>query len=297
MPLPAPYAPPWKRLGEDGVALLAWLGLKGRELWRRNREGSLPLPPFWPRRWPGLFWPFALAALLIGAGVLGRAWLGGSADQPAGPSPEEISAAGPPTPAEGRPAAPLGGSGGPAAVRTLAGPAADGRAAEPAEPPGAEVAAHPEGNPGARPEPVLGDQRAADLADGPAAAAAADPAREAPGPDSGSEPAPAALPSLADQEVLRLRAAWSDDKDDSLLMALRPDPASATLSLDLADAFLALKADERERLAERWRQRAMEAGYSHLRLRERHGRLVGREARVGGGMVVLEPPGEGGQEP
>jgi hypothetical protein len=273
MPLPA---------GEDGVALLAWLGLKGRELWRRNREGSLPVPPFWPRRWPRLFWPLALAALLIGAGVLTRAWL--------------ISS-GPPTPAAGSPVAPLGGSGGPPADGTLAGPAADGRAAAPAGRPGAEGADHPEGTPGGPPEPVLGDHPGADLADGPAAAPAEGPAREAPAPDSGTEPAPAAIPSLADQEVLRLRAAWSDDGDDSLLLALRPDLASATLTLDLTDAFLTLTAGERERLAERWRQRALEAGYHHLRLRERHGRLVGRDARVGGGMVVLEPPGEGGQEP
>ncbi|MFM9073108.1 MAG: hypothetical protein ACKOOC_06890, partial [Cyanobium sp.] len=65
MPLPAPYAPPWKRLGEDLVATLAWLGLKLRELVRRNGEGSLPVPGFWPRRWPQLFWPLVLGASLV----------------------------------------------------------------------------------------------------------------------------------------------------------------------------------------------------------------------------------------
>jgi hypothetical protein len=94
-----------------------------------------------------------------------------------------------------------------------------------------------------------------------------------------------------------VRAAWSDAAAESLIVAFRPEPATLTLTLSLDDAFLTLPAGERERLAERWRQRALEAGYSHLRLREGRGRLVGRDAVVGGGMVVLDPPGEGGEEP
>lgn len=65
MPLPGPYEPPWTRLGEDLVAIGAWLLLKLRELGRRNREGSLPLPAFWPRRWAQLFWPLVLAIVLL----------------------------------------------------------------------------------------------------------------------------------------------------------------------------------------------------------------------------------------
>ncbi|MFN9643537.1 MAG: hypothetical protein ACK6BG_00085 [Cyanobacteriota bacterium] len=261
MPLPAPYAPPWKRLGEDGVALLAWLGLKARELWRRNREGGLPVPAFWPRRRPWLFWPLALSVLLIGSGLLARSWLGVTAARPAAPSVEFQS---------------------PPAERALAGPMAEGLAAEPA--------ARSEAQSAERPETTLSERPANDLAD----AAAAEQPEE---PQDPVEALPAPLPSPTEREALRLRAAWSEDAAATLILAFRPEPATFTRTLTLDDAFLSLGARERERLAERWRQQAMEAGYSHLRLRERRGRLVGRDAIVGSGMVVLEPPGEGGQEP
>jgi hypothetical protein len=122
---------------------------------------------------------------------------------------------------------------------------------------------------------------------------------EAPAASADSLPSPADTPppSPADQEALRLRALWGDDEAAALIVAFHPAPATATLTLDLDDAFLTRKTGERERLAERWRQRALETGYGHLRLRESHGRLVGRDAVVGSGMVVLEPPGEGAAEP
>lgn len=92
MPLPGPYEPPWKRLGEDLVASGAWLRLKLRELVRRNREGSLPLPAFWPPRWPQLFWPLVLViALLASVAGLGlvRDWIA-APGPPSGPeAPEE----------------------------------------------------------------------------------------------------------------------------------------------------------------------------------------------------------------
>lgn len=269
MPLPAPYAPPWKRLGEDGVALLAWLGLKARELWRRNREGGLPVPGFWPRRRPGLFWPLALSVLLIGSGLLARSWLGVAAARPAAPSVEFQS---------------------PPAERALAGPMAEGLPAEPADRSEAQSAERPETTLSERPETTMADRPASDLAD----AAAAKQTEE---PQDPVEGLPAPLPSPTEREALRLRAAWSEDAAPTLILAFRPEPVTFTLTLTLDDAFLSLGARERERLAERWRQQAMEVGYSHLRLREGRGRLVGRDAIVGSGMVVLDPPGEGGQEP
>ena len=130
MPLPAPYAPPWKRLGEDGVALLAWLGLKVREVWRRNREGRLPLPAFWPRRWPRLFWPLVLAAVLL------VGWLGvGAVRTPPGPAVVEETAVG----AADVEASDLGA----ADVEASDGEAADVEASEAAQP--AEPADGPRG--------------------------------------------------------------------------------------------------------------------------------------------------------
>jgi hypothetical protein len=62
--LPAPYASPWGRLAQALRAVLASLRLKLRELWRRNGEGDLSVPGFWPQGLAPLFWPLLLAALL-----------------------------------------------------------------------------------------------------------------------------------------------------------------------------------------------------------------------------------------
>jgi hypothetical protein len=62
--LPAPYASPWGRLAQALGAVLASLRLKLRELWRRNGEGDLSVPWFWPQGLAPLFWPLLLAVLL-----------------------------------------------------------------------------------------------------------------------------------------------------------------------------------------------------------------------------------------
>jgi hypothetical protein len=70
--LPAPYANPWSSLARDLRAVSADLRLRLQELWRRNREGDLSTPGFWPRDLAPLFWPLALVLplLLLAAGVL-----------------------------------------------------------------------------------------------------------------------------------------------------------------------------------------------------------------------------------
>lgn len=65
--LPAPYRNPWRSLGDDLRAVAADLRLRFRGLWRRNREGSLWRPGWWPSDLAPLFWPISLAlALLLG---------------------------------------------------------------------------------------------------------------------------------------------------------------------------------------------------------------------------------------
>ena len=71
--LPAPYVSPWKEFARNLRALWADLGLRGQELWRRNREGDLSVPGFWPNNLLFWFWPAVLVlvlAALVSAGVL-----------------------------------------------------------------------------------------------------------------------------------------------------------------------------------------------------------------------------------
>ena len=86
--LPAPYASPWGQLGGALRAVLASLRLKLRELWRRNREGDLSVPGFWPQGLAPLFWPLLLAALLVlTLALAGKAWGGLSNRAPSPPAP------------------------------------------------------------------------------------------------------------------------------------------------------------------------------------------------------------------
>ncbi len=62
--LPAPYESPWISLGRDLRAVGASLGLRLRELWRRQWQGDLPVPRGWPRRLTRLFWPLLLGLLV-----------------------------------------------------------------------------------------------------------------------------------------------------------------------------------------------------------------------------------------
>ncbi|MEA5416097.1 hypothetical protein [Synechococcus sp. BA-132 BA5] len=89
--LPVPYASPWGQLARAARAVLASLRLKLRELWRRNREGDLSVPGFWPQGLAPLFWPLLLAALLaLTLALAGQAWRGLSqrAVQPQAGAPE-----------------------------------------------------------------------------------------------------------------------------------------------------------------------------------------------------------------
>lgn len=107
--LPAPYENPWALLRRDLTAVLASLRLRLWELWRRNREGDLSVPGFWPLALAGWFWPLLLLAGLALAVLLPLAGLRWLAPQAA---PELTRAASPaaqgpsPAPSPLPPAAP-----------------------------------------------------------------------------------------------------------------------------------------------------------------------------------------------
>ncbi len=62
--LPAPYQDPYRALGHDLRAVVATLRLRVQELWRRNRQGDLSVPGFWPQDLAPLFWPAVVALVL-----------------------------------------------------------------------------------------------------------------------------------------------------------------------------------------------------------------------------------------
>ncbi len=67
--LPAPYVSPWREFARNLRSMAADLRLRLQEIWRRNREGDLSVPGFWPQWLAPWFWPLILV-LLLGLVVL-----------------------------------------------------------------------------------------------------------------------------------------------------------------------------------------------------------------------------------
>jgi hypothetical protein len=99
--LPAPYESPWRLLRQGLIAVKASLVLSMRELWRRNGEGDLPRPLFWPTPLAPLFWPLLalLAALLLALLLLVAPW----PRWPAPAAPASSVTAAPPVPDQSPP--------------------------------------------------------------------------------------------------------------------------------------------------------------------------------------------------
>jgi hypothetical protein len=71
-------------------------------------------------------------------------------------------------------------------------------------------------------------------------------------------------------------------------MGLEQHPDAALLTLRLGGGFGELPAAKRRQLAELWLARSRELGYERLELVDSSGRLLGRPARVGSGMILLD---------
>lgn len=210
--LPAPYESPWRQLGRAVAAVWASLRLELRSLWRRNRDGELPRPPWWPRDLTPLFWPLLLAAALaVAVALVVTGWSG---------------------------------------LKRLQHP--------PAPPP---------------PMPLLVEPQ---------------PQAAAPEPTPAPEPAPAPAPAPAPDPLL---AALAQGDSQALITAATAHHDQGLLQLQLSPAYGALTARQQRRWAETWLEQSLTLGFEQLQLLGSDGRTLGYRARVGSGMILLDPDG------
>jgi len=254
--LPAPWQNPWGLLWRDLGAVLASLGLGLRELWRRNGEGSLWRPAFWPQGGARLFWPFLVVALAVLLVLGGRPLL--AARRP------------PPLP----PLAAGGNTATEAATEAEKPPVSDGTSGTEASvaPPSATAA--PVAPPSA-PQPMESDA--------PAATTAQPGRGETEAGALGPSAAPLPTPDPLLQEL-------APDDPEGWIRATRAEPGASRLDLLLIDRFGTLPEPQRLALAGQWQRRAESLGYEDLRLLDGLGRVLARRALVGSGMILLEFP-------
>jgi hypothetical protein len=259
-------------LGEDLRAVLADAQLRLRELWRRNGEGGLWRPGWWPRDLAALFWPIALAAgsaLLLallagGLALLLKALPAAVAPDSASPTPEVLAIT----------------------------PAGSAPTAEPTE-----AAQLPKRSP-IMPETAAAadDARTADAGTGGLAADAAERERTAVADpvldrDSTTPDSTTLAPTIPDPSgpVDPLEPLMERPEAAGLIEAVRGDAENGTLTLQLSPAFERLSGLDQRRRAELWQGWAQELGYDHLDLRDRRAGLRGRDALVGDGMILFSP--------
>ena len=270
--LPAPYRSPWLVLAGDLVAVGADIGLRCRELWRRNRHGELPCPRFWPASLAASFWPLLLvgAVALLGAGL----WVGARPGASPAAVPPGLIASGAST------------HDSPGLAPVVADPQTQAQSQAQSQAP-----LQQEVGPQA---PVPGSPGAQSKAPGSAPGPGASPGSGSPGASTGSgaedlrppegdgalalEPPPIEPDPL---ESWRLRPEAA-----GLLLQVGGDPGTSLIQLVLSDAFGQLLSSEQQQRADLWLAWAQDWGYDHLELRGQGGSLLGREARVGGGMIL-----------
>jgi hypothetical protein len=101
---------------------------------------------------------------------------------------------------------------------------------------------------------------------------------------------PSPSPPAPVLELDPLLVLLAQEDPDGLIASVRPVPAEGLLDLELAASFDALPVPRRQQQADGWLLRSRELGYERLRLLDAQGIVVGQAARVGSGMVLLDPP-------
>ena len=216
--LPVPWSSPWKQLRQDLARDLPAVGsasvLRLRELWRRNREGDLSVPGFWPQALSAWFWPLLLAVALS---LLSLPLLLGRGTTPA-----------------------------PAVVLE---------------------------------QPLPVEQQLQQ---------AFEPTPPAPQPLPAAEPEADPLPLPAEPLVSLdpLLALLEEGSTADLIASIHPLPDQGVLELTPSDGFATLSTSARQQQADHWLDLSRSIGYDNLQLVDATGKLVGRSAQVGEGMIL-----------
>ncbi len=151
--------------------------------------------------------------------------------------------------------------------------------------------------PAPRPEPVM-EQRTSPLElPVPELIPAPQPMLEEPSPPPEAVDAEPALEPLEPEQPPQPQLSFDplfelfQDKavPEGLLRSAKPVPEQDRLLLELSvDAWQQLSLDQRQSLASSWLQSAFELDYASLQLVNEQGDLLGRSARVGGGMILFD---------
>jgi hypothetical protein len=216
--LPVLWSSPWKQLRQDLARDLPAVGsasvLRLRELWRRNREGDLSVPGFWPQALSAWFWPLLLAV----------------------------------------------------ALSVLSLPLLLGRGTTPV--------------PAVVPEPPLPVEQQLQQAFEPTPPAAQ------PLPAAEPEVDPLPLPAEPLVSLDPLLALLEEGSTADLIASIHPLPDQGVLELTPSDGFAALSSSARQQQADHWLDLSRSIGYDNLQLVDATGKLVGRSAQVGEGMIL-----------
>jgi len=106
---------------------------------------------------------------------------------------------------------------------------------------------------------------------------------------SGPPPAPAAPPAPVPPPDPLLSLLNGQDPRQ-LIRRAQPVPAAGLLRLELAPLFPQLPPQQRQEAAERWLAQSQAQGYDQLLLVDAGEAVLGRQALVGSGMILFDPP-------